>query len=1531
MSQHAAHRQNGIRGFILRYSIDFQCLVVVVAVLAGCGPTSERAGDTGSDTDEVGGFDGGDTAGVDGSTDAGGDATSDVMSDTGMIDIGGGGAAEIVPAERPDLEWAPRSVCRLDLDCEAGLSCFAGACAAACLEDTDCADSSGCDDRGRCVSSTKGLDDTPPASDMVIAEAPPREQFIDDEATRFIVNLGLQGSVLRNTLSYRLEDSEGLFEPDRIFEVPVEGASATIELPLTGAFVRSLDSRRMSVRIRSEAGTVNLSVNASLPANGVYSAQARIGLLGSVGLPMTLEIVTDPPNVALDEAAAAWLLVPTGPSDLFAPRADGEPGDVVARPLLYDELIDRWVAVYRYDFPFGADFVVGGPESSPQRSVRIELAYESPGRVYGEFTDRWTGLFDIRSAAGVRSPSPVVFEGEFEGSLSGVARGVSELVFDVDAPARTELRPVVTLDACDDSMFPMSMGGIPQGLSFETEAGRVYRCQSAVLPSDGSTHFVVSVASFINMPAAADVDAVRAECALALAETALQGETTAADLQEFFDDDGVTPGGRSFDEFIADCAAGVDGECRPSDEVLCARQLLAYAYTAPSIEVADSDLLVDAFQRVSREAFLGRQLAAFQSDAEIRLSWLETTNFPAIVTSVLRELIGGLLTTWQQRVLDVQLEVLGLQYDSAALALLSRQTSDPSTLDARRGLLFEMSQSWRGSMDALTLAAQRWNALYVSDSDRDRASQLVAARTRTLYVLAGLAQSLNNRAGAGFANSAFASGFGGLAVESGKLSLPFSELVYARDGEVVVSRSLDPSSTNFELLGRLRNEALAAVERASVSVGAVISESTTREISAEQVRTTLKNEIDALTDELVELCGLPAGCTRADVSDDPDCAVTVEAGRCGYLLVSDALGEEEATGVNVSDVALAIGRFEAAIQNILIAQSEIEVLAERAILAQESAEAFAATVERWNDVRLESVAAVQAVIEARAGEWTGELAQLTDDIAEQNRLRGELATDAQTDVDAWSRVRVDGIEEDINSGILAGLAEASGRGVRTLTSFLADNNVLAAQALPSFAGTSTDSLTKLSRGLILATAATRSAVTTAVRVGLTGAALLVERSAGQARRYRDAELVQLAEEDVVDDLLVRNQIAELEAAVALELTAQQIAEFGVDRLIESMRARTAAELAYGRDLLELQERRQRSWLLIVDLATLQARLGEALLASEQRLLEVEQLLQRAQLLNARLAELQAQRANINSLLGSPAVVFAWANRLSQAESELDRAKSSMIDWLVAVEYYAVRPFMDQRIQILLARNTYQLADIAAEIGRLESVCGGATNAASATVSLGNLLGFEDTRIDAVDGVAYDSGEQFRAALARADVAVEQRVRLSSSLLAGDLWGDPSVWAIQFELGIRDFANLAAGCNAKILSLDVALVGEDLGEARPAVTLVHTGNSTVRSCQPELRAYVDQFGPGATAFDEITTFRTEARGISPVADVGEFSGPPSLSEGNFTLGGLPVAASYVLIIDRDAGENSDIDWDRLTDVRVRVNYTYQDFFSAGACD
>lgn len=1461
-----------------------------------------------------------------GDTDTGADTVSDTTADSGPD-----GSGEIAAAERPALPWSPTSACRLDLDCDAGMSCFVGGCAAECSAAAACALGGECDERGRCVSTAKSVDQPPSASDMALVGGPARSQLIADDAVGLTIDLELGGTAIAEALAYRLEDSEGLFEQERILATPIIGSQASISLPLSGAYVRAREGGRMGVRIRTEAGIVNLEVAVSPRENGAYSVQARIEQFGTIALPMEFEIVTEPADVALADADAAWLVLPSGPSDLFAPRPGTGADEVVARPLVYDALVDRWVAVTRYDFPLGAGVMVGGDAAEPQRSLRIQLAYEAPGRVHGEFTDRWSGLFDVRSSAGVRSPSPVVFEGTFEGTLSGTARPASAVVVDVDDAAVSEVRPLAALDACTDEMFPTTFGTVTEGLSYETTSGRVYRCESPTRISGGSSaHYVDSVSSFISASDQPDVDTVRAECALAVAETALAGETTAALLQSFFDGDGATPGDRSFDAFMDDCAAGVDGLCRPSDEILCARELLAYAYSAPTGQLADAELVVEAFQRVSREAFLGRQLGAFQADASLRLSWLESSDFPAIVTATLRDFTGGLLETWQTSVLDVQLDVLALQYDSGGLALLSRQVSDADAVEGRQQLLFEMTQSWRGAMDALTLAAQRWNALYVSDVDRAEASSLVATRTRALYVLAGVAQSLNLRGGAGFANGTFASGFGALSVESGRLALSFDELVYARDGEVVVSRSLDPESSNFDLLRRLREEALASVGSAAESVGAVISEGTEQELTSAQVRNRLNGEIDALGDELVEVCGLPAGCTRSDVGIKPECAVAVEAGRCGYVLVEDTGGAETATGVNVSEAAASILRLETAVQNILIAQSEITTLANRVVIAQGSAESFASLIEGWNDARLASVDAVDEIIAARAGEWSGALESLTAAIADQNRLRGTLATDAQSDAAAWKQIRIDGIAEDYANRLGALVLDGIGLGVDNLFKTMAAKSVAAAQALPAYMGSSTDSLTKLSRGMILTTAQNRGLVTKVLSISLKVAAARVNAAGRRARLLQNAELVELADQDLADDTVVRNQIAALEAAVSLELTEQQVAEFGVDRLIEALRARTEAELAYGRDLVELQERRQRAWLLAVDLSTLQARLGQTFLASGQRLLEIDQTTQRAQLLAARLAELKSQRSNINSLLGSPAVVFAWANRLSQAESELDRAKSSMINWLVGLEYFAVRPFMDQRIQILLARNTYQLEAIAAEMIRLESVCGGNTNAASATVSLANLLGFDDTRVDAVDEAEYGSGELFRAALARASVSVDRKVRLGSAFLAADLWGEDGVWAVEFPLGIKDFANLGASCNAKILSIDIALVGEGLGAARPAVTLVHSGASTMRSCQPDLPTYVDQFGAGATSFDEVTLFRTESRGISPVADVGGFDAPPSLDAGNFTLGGLPVAADYVLMIRRDIGENRDIPWTNLDDVLVRVNYTFQDFFPRGAC-
>jgi len=55
-----------------------------------------------------------------------------------------------------------------------------------------------------------------------------------------------------------------------------------------------------------------------------------------------------------------------------------------------------------------------------------------------------------------------------------------------------------------------------------------------------------------------------------------------------------------------------------------------------------------------------------------------------------------------------------------------------------------------------------------------------------------------------------------------------------------------------------------------------------------------------------------------------------------------------------------------------------------------------------------------------------------------------------------------------------------------------------------------------------------------------------------------------------------------------------------------------------------------------------------------------------------------------------------------------------------------------------------------------------------------------------------------------------------------------------------------------------------------------------------------------------------------------------ADGNLTLGGLPIASQYTILIDTEAGENGRIDWDKLEDIRLRFEYGYQDLFPAGQC-
>jgi len=197
----------------------------------------------------------------------------------------------------------------------------------------------------------------------------------------------------------------------------------------------------------------------------------------------------------------------------------------------------------------------------------------------------------------------------------------------------------------------------------------------------------------------------------------------------------------------------------------------------------------------------------------------------------------------------------------------------------------------------------------------------------------------------------------------------------------------------------------------------------------------------------------------------------------------------------------------------------------------------------------------------------------------------------------------------------------------------------------------------------------------------------------------------------------------------------------------------------------------------------------------------------------------------------------------------------------------------------------------------------------------------------VEATKLAPAERFRQVLSQGYIPIDKRVRYTTDSTIGDLMRSTDrVLSGTFDVSLDHFANLAATCNAKVASLSVQLVG-DIGDARPTVTVLYDGTSRLRSCQPDIGSYVDLIGRDKTNFGEVTLLRTPGRSVSPVAGINEWLDD---SSANISLDGLPLASQYTVLIDKELGENSQLDWTKLEDVLLRINYVYSDVFPAGQC-
>ena len=1420
-----------------------------------------------------------------------------------------------LPAPDP-IPLSGGRACFVESECAAGTFCFQQRCVFECVSDADCEGGNTCDGRGRCAAGAPDASSPTGASTASLIGAQPkaidtvvpgvgignlartRYEIMPGDTSIDIV-IEATEPVADGEIGYTIERFDSVTNAiDADARLHRATGTTTFKIPVATGNANPSSATPGNVRVELHTGigafTVSLIPRAS--TSGLYAGTVRMDELAGAALPIDMEVVTDPPGASLATATDAWLLLPVRDDTLFSPHETQTFGpDAVAARLSFDAFTQRWVATYEHQFALEADGSFGGiPAGGIRRTLRAEIEIVDR-RLIGRLSDRWSGLFDERSAAGVRSPGDVVFQGDLDLPRVGEGRTLSELPTPAALPAPTPgPRDLPSLAACDDA--GINLGSIP----LVDVDGTSYSCGSITNTSE----FIASVDREEQMG-----------CAIAVAEDALAGDTIARQVTSFI----AGTAGESFSDFMEACAAGTNGTCVPDNQVLCGRQLLGRAYAELDLASPTAVQVVASYRAANREASLGPQLAAFHVDTQTRLDWLQNQSFPAVVTSEVRGHNESLLNQWQTDVLDVHMGVLSQQFSNASLAVLGRNSDDVEVQDARALMLLELAQGWRASADALSLAASRWSDLYQDVTLRRERATYVSGRLFDLYVMSGVMAELNRLAGAGFASAGLAGGFTQVAAELQELSQPFSSLVFARDAEVVVSTSLDPLMSNDTVLSSRRAAAMGDLERAATSVTSTLGDLQRDLVDEATLRGRLQTQSGELYAELVELCGLPQGCSQGDRAD-PNCRPRVEAGACGFA-ISRTTGEVvDVIAQQPSEANAAVLAYLEALQNVEVARAELEAQDDSIERYRQVTDNFARSIARWDARRMQTDAEAGALLDAAQERRQGALAELAQFIEDGVAIRAAAAEERNAWLANWDTYE-DQVTGDVDTLLRSSRTATTAAGLQ----ITADTFLIGSDALFGGAGANP---TGPQIGLAVA-----GAVTAGIGAGFNIAAGVTQVHADNLEREvernalaRDFAMSRMDFEIDLQTALREDELATLEGDLEALATENEFRDGILETLVDQLEGSLADELAAERDLAELDDRRAELFDREVQLGALRERVAQAELTVLQRLQNYNQVLQRADLLDARLNALETQESEINQLLGSPAVVFGWANRLSQAESRLERAKGAMMEWLVALEYLAVRPFMDQRVQILLASNTYQLEEIATELDRLQASCGGALNTTEVSVSVRqDLLNLERGIVDEVTMETLSPEQRFRSILEEAVVPIDKRVRYTTDSNIGDVVSRGEVLAVTFDIDLTDFANLAASCNAKISSVAIELVGEGLGDARPTVSLLYDGSSSVRSCQPNIGSIVDAIGRTATTFGPITTFRAVGRSVSPVAGI---NAPGSRNE---TLRGLPLASQYTLLIDPTLGENGDIDWDALDDVILHIEFVSQDVFPVGQCE
>ncbi len=1043
----------------------------------------------------------------------------------------------------------------------------------------------------------------------------------------------------------------------------------------------------------------------------------------------------------------------------------------------------------------------------------------------------------------------------------------------------------------------------------------------------------------------------------------------------------------NFEDFRNVCADAKCGLCKERPELVCVADLLANLYQHGSeLTVLNKTELMNNWASVVNEYSLPFQYLAWNDDTDIRKQWLTGAVYAGtFASSVMDDFNQSLLDGYRSKVLDVQHNIMGKQFNQLSLEMLSSSLIDANNKEitqmcsSRNGILSQMGSVWESVASSVGLSSRRHDVLTQNDAERLKAAAELRPYLFDLY-FAGLVESnINLKADQGSLNATYGTNLSSIISKIESLDQPFESLVFMRDGEIFVDTRLETDKKETAL-SRVQNAAKESVEKAISEREKVFKQMTEKNKKVLSVNDGYLSDLEAIRSEIVSLCGYPSDCKD---DDRKTCPLFTDPGFCGFslssvstkavdpLLLADtdkeglsisqvmdyancvsqmqdkvAKGENQLTAaeinknckggvleldsdgvsysddVNPSKAGIAIMAYRKADQEYRAALSEYEVMKQKIDNNFATLDAFAANIQSWYDERAKLLAKIQNNFEDMNALDVGIL-DINNQKMQEELTSAKNSYEKQKDMlIAWEA--------------LTGTMQVASA---TLSSLSNRYNMWASDANDRAKYYEYVGLMYSSIGALQTTPYMLK-----LEQALTGSIAFNHKLANISLvKTLDASAVSFASsvlsfKSSLNSAEIQKNLKENIAKIKTNITSESGKKLSADEvqvLINELERNNAMlsyqnehETEYLKDIQDLENLRNEYKNSALDLIALVNQLLTKEVALEKAALEYYQIVQEAQTLSGQYDSKLARYKEHTNLLFSASSFFQYASDLEGVEKYIEFARNDLSDYLTAVEFMSVRPFVELRRNIYTARGTNDLEELFVQINDINNTCGsGEPSDNKVVVSLRSRMGIENIRIDGLSPAV-----RFHQMLAKGALPVNAQARYTTAGSVGEqLKGE--FYSGSFSL-TSSFANIAESCNAKIDEIRVRFIsmpGKKIrtNDVTPSISLFYGGQSQLLSCHQKIDAIVSSIG-SRTTFGKYSTFSgkpfadglnagiydVQADEVYKLADDADFS-DVTVYNG---LHGYPLMATYTIVFDPAQGENSKINWDNVADIEFQIKYT-----------